>query len=761
MKKTCVIDSTIDTTSCQKVETYAQEIVEASETEDKEVNIDVAPCVAIITKDKQEVETSEKVPEYVETEVVNNVTTCKNIEREGQIEVAPAVVIPEIIKSEVMENTETEIKVIEKTVDEKVIEPNSPPTVIDSEIKKVEITEMQNAPETVKCETKDIVENAKKEETIIPDENIEDEVFSSGNEEHKNEKEEHKVLCNHVGSEMGSYSSDSSDDENVCGSYHVESPLDEKTHKMKVETIVEEQSESRMNGEVSEQVSTEETKLVNVSETNAEKISNNVSGVENGIEELTEIKKGKENNTQFKNEKDDETTEGKVIAGQSEDENNERKVDEKRDFDIVVSEQKTVSPDGNQIISVRSERRTETIQKEVFTHTRRELKPEEFAMYEKEIAAADRRNKIQTEGIKEITDTVVVESKGGKTNMEPEQIKEIKTQRESEDIQEIKTQTESEGIKEIKMESEEVKEIEKTEVENPEDDVVEVKIVKSDHTLEENVKKMKYIDESSGDSGSVKIKQNEEAPEVVTTIVNEEAGKDLESEAPKLDKKESMRLKKEEKERKKKELAEEKERLKREKQEEKERLKKEKQELKEQKKREKEAEKERKKKEKEEARSKKRKDDKNDVKPGIEETQEENKDVEQKKENVEQAEEPKPKEVEERVPTAIALVMAKQKEEEKMEEIDLNDEPAVEEVAKEEPPTEKNKKRKKSKKDKKEKEPKTPQNKKKHKTTGCFAFSAVPSSDEEEVKVQEEVKEEIVQEVHMFIYFQVQVIIGI
>lgn len=106
--------------------------------------------------------------------------------------------------------------------------------------------------------------------------------------------------------------------------------------------------------------------------------------------------------------------------------------------------------------------------------------------------------------------------------------------------------------------------------------------------------------------------------------------------------------------------------------------------------------------------------------------------------------------------------MAKQKEEEKkMEEIDLNDEPAVEEVPKEEPPIEKNIKRKKSKNDKKEKEPKTPKNKKKHKTTGCFAFSAVPSSDEEEeVKVQEEVKEEIVQEVHMFIYFQVQVIIG-
>lgn len=759
MKKTCVTESTIDTTSevCQEVETDAQEIVEASKTEDKEVNIDVAPCVAIITKDKQEVETSE------------NVTTCENIEREGQIEVAPAVVTPEIIKSEVMENTETEIKVIEKTVDEKVIEPNSPPTVIDSEIKKVEITEIQNAPETEKSETKDIVKNTKKEETMIPDENIEDEVFSS--EEHKNEKEKHKVLCNHVGSETGSYSSDSSDDENVCGSYHVESPLDEKTHKMKVETIVEEQSETRMNGEVSE-VSTEETKLVNVSETNAENISNNVSGVENAIEELTEIKKGEENNTRIENEKDDETTEGKVIAGQNEDENNERKVDEKRDFDIVVSEQKTVSPDGNQIISVRSERRTETIQKEVFTHTRRELKPEEFALYEKEIEAADRRNKIQTEGIKEITDIDVVESEGKKPNTEPEQIKEIKTQTESGEIQEIKTQTESEGIQEIKIqteseeikeiktktESEEVKEIEKTEVENPEDDVVEVKIVKSDKTLEENVKKMKYIDESSGDSGSVKIKQNEEAPEVVTTIVNEEAGKDLENEAPKLNKKESMRLKKEEKERKKKELAEEKERLKREKQEEKERLKKEKQELKEQKKR----EKERKKKEKEEAESKKKKDDKNDVKPGIEETQEENKDVEQKKENVEHAEESKPKEeVEERVPTAIAFVMAKQKEEEKMEEIDLNDEPAVEEVPKEEPPIEKNKKRKKSKKDKKEKEHKTPQNKKKHKTTGCFAFSAVPSSDEEEeVKVQEEVKEEIVQEVHMFIYFQVQVMIG-
>jgi hypothetical protein len=108
------------------------------------------------------------------------------------------------------------------------------------------------------------------------------------------------------------------------------------------------------------------------------------------IRELTEIKKREENNTQIKNEKDDETTEGKVIAGQNEDENKERKVDEKRDFDIVVSEQKTVSPDGNQIISVRSERRTETIQKEVFTHTRRELKPEEFAMYEKEIEAADR-----------------------------------------------------------------------------------------------------------------------------------------------------------------------------------------------------------------------------------------------------------------------------------------------------------------------------------------------------------------------------------
>lgn len=750
MKKTCAIESAIDTTAevSQKVETDARESVETSDnTESKEVNVDVTPCVAIITKDKQEVETSENVPENVETEVVNNVTTCENIEREGQIEVAPAVMTPEIIKSEVMENTETEIKVIEKTVDEKVIEQNSPPTVIDSEIKKVEITEIQNAPETEKSETKDIVESTKKEETIIPDENIEDEVFSSGNEEHKNEKEEHKVLCNHVGSETGSYSSDSSDDENVCGSYHVESPLDEKTHKMKVETIVEEQSESRMNGEVSEQVSTEKTKLVNVSETNAENIFNNVSGVENTIEELTEIKKREENNTQIKNEKDDETTEGKVIAGQNE--NKERKVDEKRDFDIVISEQKTVSPDGNQIISVRSERRTETIQKEVFTHTRRELKPEEFAMYEKEIEAADRRNKIQTEGIKEITDIDVVESEGKKTNTEPEQIKEIKTQTESGGIHEIKTWTESE----------EVKEIEKTEVENPEDGVVEVKIVKSDKTLEENVKKMKYIDDSSGDSGSVKIKQNEEAPEVVTTIVNEEAGKDLENEAPKLNKKESMRLKKEEKERKKKELAEEKERLKREKQEEKERLKKEKQELKEQKKR----EKERKKKEKEEAKGKKKKDDKNDVKPGIEETQEENKDVEQKKENVEHAEESKPKEeVEERVPTAIALVMAKQKEEEKkMEEIDLNDEPAVEEVPKEEPPIEKNIKRKKSKNDKKEKEPKTPKNKKKHKTTGCFAFSAVPSSDEEEeVKVQEEVKEEIVQEVHMFIYFQVQVIIG-
>lgn len=750
MKKTCAIESAIDTTAevSQKVETDARESVETSDnTESKEVNVDVTPCVAIITKDKQEVETSENVPENVETEVVNNVTTCENIEREGQIEVAPAVVTPEIIKSEVMENTETEIKVIEKTVDEKVIEQNSPPTVIDSEIKKVEITEIQNAPETEKSETKDIVESTKKEETIIPDENIEDEVFSSGNEEHKNEKEEHKVLCNHVGSETGSYSSDSSDDENVCGSYHVESPLDEKTHKMKVETIVEEQSESRMNGEVSEQVSTEKTKLVNVSETNAENIFNNVSGVENTIEELTEIKKREENNTQIKNEKDDETTEGKVIAGQNE--NKERKVDEKRDFDIVISEQKTVSPDGNQIISVRSERRTETIQKEVFTHTRRELKPEEFAMYEKEIEAADRRNKIQTEGIKEITDIDVVESEGEKTNTEPEQIKEIKTQTESGGIHEIKTWTESE----------EVKEIEKTEVENPEDGVVEVKIVKSDKTLEENVKKMKYIDDSSGDSGSVKIKQNEEAPEVVTTIVNEEAGKDLENEAPKLNKKESMRLKKEEKERKKKELAEEKERLKREKQEEKERLKKEKQELKEQKKR----EKERKKKEKEEAKGKKKKDDKNDVKPGIEETQEENKDVEQKKENVEHAEESKPKEeVEERVPTAIALVMAKQKEEEKkMEEIDLNDEPAVEEVPKEEPPIEKNIKRKKSKNDKKEKKPKTPKNKKKHKTTGCFAFSAVPSSDEEEeVKVQEEVKEEIVQEVHMFIYFQVQVIIG-
>lgn len=750
MKKTCAIESAIDTTAevSQKVETDARESVETSDnTESKEVNVDVTPCVAIITKDKQEVETSENVPENVETEVVNNVTTCENIEREGQIEVAPAVVTPEIIKSEVMENTETEIKVIEKTVDEKVIEQNSPPTVIDSEIKKVEITEIQNAPETEKSETKDIVESTKKEETIIPDENIEDEVFSSGNEEHKNEKEEHKVLCNHVGSETGSYSSDSSDDENVCGSYHVKSPLDEKTHKMKVETIVEEQSESRMNGEVSEQVSTEKTKLVNVSETNAENIFNNVSGVENTIEELTEIKKREENNTQIKNEKDDETTEGKVIAGQNE--NKERKVDEKRDFDIVISEQKTVSPDGNQIISVRSERRTETIQKEVFTHTRRELKPEEFAMYEKEIEAADRRNKIQTEGIKEITDIDVVESEGKKTNTEPEQIKEIKTQTESGGIHEIKTWTESE----------EVKEIEKTEVENPEDGVVEVKIVKSDKTLEENVKKMKYIDDSSGDSGSVKIKQNEEAPEVVTTIVNEEAGKDLENEAPKLNKKESMRLKKEEKERKKKELAEEKERLKREKQEEKERLKKEKQELKEQKKR----EKERKKKEKEEAKGKKKKDDKNDVKPGIEETQEENKDVEQKKENVEHAEESKPKEeVEERVPTAIALVMAKQKEEEKkMEEIDLNDEPAVEEVPKEEPTIEKNIKRKKSKNDKKEKEPKTPKNKKKHKTTGCFAFSAVPSSDEEEeVKVQEEVKEEIVQEVHMFIYFQVQVIIG-
>ena len=71
MKKTCAIDTIAEVS--QKVETDARKSVETSDnTESKEVNVDVTPCIAIITKDKQEVETSENVPENVETEVVNN-----------------------------------------------------------------------------------------------------------------------------------------------------------------------------------------------------------------------------------------------------------------------------------------------------------------------------------------------------------------------------------------------------------------------------------------------------------------------------------------------------------------------------------------------------------------------------------------------------------------------------------------------------------------------------------------------------------------
>ncbi|VDI36581.1 Hypothetical predicted protein [Mytilus galloprovincialis] len=298
--------------------------------------------------------------------------------------------------------------------------------------------------------------------------------------------------------------------------------MEETPPKLKVETIVEEeQSESRV-----AVVNCNDTETIPVTQTQ--------------VEVKTEIK----------------VEESPVIL--VEEKQTERKVDEKRDFDVVVSEQKCVSPDGSQVIPHRSERTTETIQKVVLTHTRRELKPEEIEKYKKEIEAADKKSRM---------------------GLQDELGEERKEKPEIEEPKEVKAPVESDDKKE--------------------ESVIEIKVVKSENTLEENLKKIKYIDDSSGDSVSEKVKEHDKTPEVVKHVVNEEAGN--ENVAPKLDKKESMRLKKEEKERKKKELAEEKERKKMEIQEEKERVKRVKLEEKESKKeKEKEAEKKNKKKEKEE-----------------------------------------------------------------------------------------------------------------------------------------------------------------
>ncbi|XP_063437537.1 band 4.1-like protein 2 isoform X4 [Mytilus trossulus] len=772
----------------------------------KETDIDSAPGSPTSPDSAYQKETIVKETNVVEeTQISNTVQPAVNEASETVREVVITVVAKEETKTDI-----PEVKVQEKIVEtitnkdapEKVIEEvdghcvgrNSNNDIEEVKVVTEEITAEKETKDVEKImENKEVEENLSdlskseeiktveriivKEETVIEDktinkeekvkiescngpliEAIEDEVFTT--EVHKTESVGLSVISNHVGSETGSLSSDSSDDEEVCGSYHVESPMEETPPKVKVETIVEEeQSESRV-----EVVNCNETETIPVTQTQVEVkteikviesplISVEEKQTENEIEIVTteekdivdsikvtetdtvsEVKQDIQPEVQkdlyVSNDVQGETLNNQETLVDDKKDNCERKVDEKRDFDVVVSEQKCVSPDGNQVISHRSERTTETIQKEVLTHTRRELKPEEFEKYKKEIEAADKKSRMGLQDelgeVRQVIETVVVtDIKNDSGNIVSEERKE---KPEIEEPKEVNAPVESDVKKE--------------------ESVIEVKVVKSENTLEENVKKMKYIDDSSGDSVSEKVKEHDETPEVIKQVVNEEAGN--EHVAPKLDKKESMRLKKEEKERKKKELAEEKERKKREIQEEKERVKREKLEEKERKKKEKEAEKEKKKKEKEEKKSKKNKKSEVVVEQGIEEVTDGN--VEKPESEKEPTVGSVEKVVEERVPTAIAMVMAKQKEDEKMEEINLKDEPAEEETPKpEEPVVETNKKQKKPKKEKKEKqskkekEKKTPKNKKKHKSTGCFGASGELSSDEEE-KVEEKPPEEVIEE---------------
>ncbi|XP_052103391.1 band 4.1-like protein 2 isoform X7 [Mytilus californianus] len=703
---------------------------------------------------KPEIQVEEKV-----VETVTNVDTSEKVIEEGD---AYCIGRNSNTKTEEikMEEVTEEVAAEKETKDvEKIMENKVEGEILAVLSKSEEIKTIIKQEETV-IEDKTInkLEEVKKKTCNGPNEIIEDEVFT---EVHKTESVDKPVICNHVGSETGSLSSDSSDDEEVCGSYHVESPIEETPPKIKVETIVEEeQSERRVEivncnetetipvklTEVEEktEIKVKESPVISVEEKLIENEKETVTTEKKDIvdsmkvtktETVSEVKQDIQTEVQkdlnVSSEVHDEKQNNQEILVEDKKDNCERKVDEKRDFDVVVSEQKCVSPDGSQVVSHRSERRTETIQKEVLTHTRRELKPEEFEKYQKEIEAADKKNRMGLQDelgeVRQVIETVVVtDIKNDSGNIVSEETKE---KSKLEEPKEVNTPVESDDKKE--------------------ESVIEVKVVKSENTLEENVKKMKYIDDSSGDSVSEKVKENDETPEVVKQVVNEEAGN--ENVAPKLDKKESMRLKKEEKERKKKELAEEKERKKREMQEEKERVKREKLEEKERKKKEKEAEKEKKKKEKDEKKSKKNKKTEAVVEQGIEEISDKN--VEKTESEKEKTGESAEEVVEERVPTAIALVMAKQKEDEKMEEINLKDEPAEVETPKpEEPVVEANKKQKKSKKEKKEKqskkekEKKTPKNKKKHKSTSCFAMSAEPSSDEEE-KVEEKPPEEVIEEI--------------
>ncbi|XP_071179468.1 band 4.1-like protein 2 isoform X7 [Mytilus edulis] len=741
-------------------ETQISNIVQPAVNETSEKVREVV--ITVVAKEEMkteipEVKVEEKIVETVNNKdasekVIDEVDGCC-VGRNTNNEIEEVKVVTEEITAEI------ETKDVEKIMENKEVEENLADLSKSEENRTVERIIVE---EEIVIEDKTVnnEEEVKKETSNGPlIETIEDEVFTT--EVHKTESVGLPMISNHVGSETGSLSSDSSDDEEVCGSYHVESPMEETPPKVKVETIVEEeQSESRVevfNCNETETIPVKQTQLevkteikvidspvISVREKQTENETEIVTTDEKDIvdsvkvtetETVSEVKQDIQTEVQkdlyVSNDVQGETLNNKETLVDDKKDDCERKVDEKRDFDVVVSEQKCVSPDGSQVISHRSERKTETIQKEVLTHTRRELKPEEFEKYKKEIEAADKKNRMGLQDelgeVRQVIETVVVtDIKNDSGNIVSEERKE---KPEIEEPKEVKAPVESDDKKE--------------------ESVIEVKVVKSENTLEENVKKMKYIDESSGDSVSEKVKEHDETPEVVKQVVNEEAGND--NVAPKLDKKESMRLKKEEKERKKKELAEEKERKKREIQEEKERVKREKMEEKERKKKEKEAEKEKKKKEKEEKKAKKNKKTVVVVEQGIEEVPDTN--VEKKESEKEKTGVIVEEVVEERVPTAIAMVMAKQKEDEKMEEINLKDEPAEEETPKpEEPVEETNKKQKKPKKEKKEKqskkekEKKTPKNKKKHKSTGCFGASGELSSDEDE-KVEEKPPEEVIEEI--------------
>ncbi|XP_076100822.1 uncharacterized protein LOC143070043 isoform X6 [Mytilus galloprovincialis] len=741
-------------------ETQISNIVQPAVNETSEKVREVV--ITVVAKEEMKTEIPEVKVEEKIVETVNNKDASEKViyevdgccvGRNANNEIEEVKVVTEEITAEI------ETKDVEKIMENKEVEENLADLSKSEENRTVERIIVE---EEIVIEDKTVnnEEEVKKETSNGPlIETIEDEVFTT--EVHKTESVGLPMISNHVGSETGSLSSDSSDDEEVCGSYHVESPMEETPPKVKVETIVEEeQSESRVevfNCNETEAIPVKQTQLevkteikvidspvISVREKQMENETEIVTTDEKDIvdsvkvtetETVSEVKQDIQTEVQkdlyVSNDVRGETLNNKETLVDDKKDDCERKVDEKRDFDVVVSEQKCVSPEGSQVISHRSERKTETIQKEVLTHTRRELKPEEFEKYKKEIEAADKKNRMGLQDelgeVRQVIETVVVtDIKNDSGNIVSEERKE---KPEIEEPKEVKAPVESDDKKE--------------------ESVIEVKVVKSENTLEENVEKMKYIDESSGDSVSEKVKEHDETPEVVKQVVNEEAGND--NVAPKLDKKESMRLKKEEKERKKKELAEEKERKKREIQEEKERVKREKMEEKERKKKEKEAEKEKKKKEKEEKKAKKNKKTVVVVEQGIEEVPDTN--VEKKESEKEKTGVIVEEVVEERVPTAIAMVMAKQKEDEKMEEINLKDEPAEEETPKpEEPVEETNKKQKKPKKEKKEKqskkekEKKTPKNKKKHKSTGCFGASGELSSDEDE-KVEEKPPEEVIEEI--------------